>query len=197
MADATPNAAGEPAAIVDQWVAQAKAKADRYRSMQAAVGGVSVTESSKDGMVSVTVDSAGNVSDLRLTDKVRQLSGAQVASAVLLTLRRAQARLPERLGEVMAATIGEDQQTVETIVGNYRAKFPEPEEPQEQAASDGVRRIGTLPQEASAPPPSRPASPPQPTPPPPPPPAAPAPARPRRDDGDDEGWGDRTFMVRE
>jgi DNA-binding protein YbaB len=127
---------------LDRWVADAKAKAERYQAMQAQAGQVSVTESSKDGMVTVTVDSAGNLTDLRITDRVRDLGGAQVAAAVLSTLRKAQSRLPDRLAEVMAATIGDDQRTVDTIVENYRAKFPEPE-PDEPAAGRGPR-IGDI-----------------------------------------------------
>ncbi|HEX8870777.1 MAG TPA: YbaB/EbfC family nucleoid-associated protein, partial [Lentzea sp.] len=97
-----------------------------YQEMRAQAGHVSVTESSKDGMVTVTIDSSGNVTDLRITDRVRELSGAEVAAEVLLTMRRAQSKLPEKLAEVMAATIGDDPGTAEVIVGNYRAKFPEP-----------------------------------------------------------------------
>lgn len=188
MTNGTPDANDDPATRIDAMMAEARAKAERYRSMQSAVGGVSVTESSKDGLASVTVDSAGNVTDLKLSDKVREMSGAEVASAVLLTLRRAQARLPERLGEVMAATIGEDQQTVETIVGNYREKFPEPEdpdEPSEEAEASKVQQIGAL-EEEEAPPAAQPAHPPQP---------APPPARPRQNDDDDD-WGDQSFLVR-
>jgi hypothetical protein len=73
-------------------------------------------------------------------------------------LRRAQARLPERLGEVMADTIGDDQQTRDTIVGAYRAKFPEPEPEQEEPdAGDGrnVRKIGAIDEESTPEPPVR------------------------------------------
>lgn len=183
MSDPLSSAAGDATAQVDRWVAQAKAKAQRYQAMQAAAGQVSVTESSKDGMVTVTVDSAGNVTDLRITDRVRELSGTQVATAVLTTLRRAQSRLPDRLGEVMAGTIGDDKQTMETIVGNYRAKFPEPEpEEPEPATAEKVQRIGAIEED---------------TPPPPPPPPKPRPAhRPAGDDSDDDDFG-QSFMVRE
>lgn len=152
-----PLSGGDAAARVDQMVAQAKEKAQRYQAMQAAVGQVAVTETGKDGLVTVTVDSAGNVTDLRITDQVRELSGAQVAAAVLTTLRRAQSRLPDRLGEVMAETIGDDRQTVDTIVGNYRAKFPEPEpEEPEPAESQHVRNLGAIEEEpAPKPPPAR------------------------------------------
>ncbi|WP_409186158.1 YbaB/EbfC family nucleoid-associated protein [Amycolatopsis sp. VS8301801F10] len=151
MSDPSPNGPG-PAARIDQMVAQTKAKAERYQAMQAAAGRVSVTETGKDGLVTVTVGSAGNVTDLRVSDRIRELSGDRIAAAVLGTLRRAQSRLPERLGEVMAATIGDDPATVDTIVGNYRAKFPEPEPDEPESADPGNQvRLGALEEEAGAP----------------------------------------------
>ncbi|WP_329060002.1 YbaB/EbfC family nucleoid-associated protein [Amycolatopsis sp. NBC_01480] len=183
---------GGAAAQIDEWVAAAKAKAERYQAMQAATSRVSVSESSSDGMISVTVDSAGNVTDLRITDAVRESTGAKVAAAVLSTLRRAQARLPERLGEVMAETIGDDQPTMDTIVGRYRAKFPEPEPEPEQPAEQRVRDIGGIadaPPEAPAPPPPKAPAPPPPSP--------PRPPRHRPDDDDEDGGFDGgSIMIR-
>jgi DNA-binding protein YbaB len=174
MSDPVFGAGREMAARVDQWTAAAREKAERYQAMQARVGQVSVTESSPDGVVTVTVDSAGNVTDLRITDEVRDKSGAQVSSAVLTTLRRAQARLPEKLAEVMAETIGDDQQTVDTIVSNYRAKFPEPE-PEEEPP--GERRIGNVEDDDTEPPRREPT------------------VRPTRPGGDeDEDWGDESVL---
>ncbi|MFE3176958.1 YbaB/EbfC family nucleoid-associated protein [Amycolatopsis sp. NPDC059090] len=156
MSDPSPNGPG-PAARIDQMVAQAKAKAERYQAMQAAAGQVSVTESGKDGLVTVTVDSSGNVTDLRVSDRIRELSGDRIAAAVLGVLRRAQSRLPERLGEVMAATIGDDQATVDTIVGNYRARFPEPEPDEPESPDPGNQvKLGALEEEAGAPAPKPP-----------------------------------------
>jgi DNA-binding protein YbaB len=129
MSDPLLTTGADAKARLDRMVADARAKAERYQAMQAQVGQVSVTESAKDGLVTVTIDAAGNVTDLRITDAVKEKSGSQVAEAVLETLRKAQSRLPERLGEVMAATIGDDQQTIDTIVDNYRTKFPQPVEP--------------------------------------------------------------------
>jgi DNA-binding protein YbaB len=173
MSGPLPNA-GDAAAQVDRWVAQANEKARRYQAMQAAVGQVAVTETSPDGMVTVTVDSAGNVTGLQITDRVRDLSGAQVAKAVLGTLRRAQSRLPERLAEVMAGTIGDDEQTVNTIVGTYRAKFPEPEP--EASEPENVRRLGEIEENPAVPKPVR---------------------RPTREDSDEgDGFGG-PVMVRE
>ncbi len=115
-------------ARVEQWVADTRAKAERYQAMRERAGQVSVSASSPDDMVTATVDSAGNVTGLRITDEARNLSGERIAAAVLDTIRRAQATLPQRLAEVMEETIGSDRRTIDTIVGNYRAKFPDPEE---------------------------------------------------------------------
>jgi DNA-binding protein YbaB len=171
---------------LDAWVAEAKAKAQRYQAMREQAQQVSVTESSKDGLVTVTVDSGGNVTDLRITDRVRELSGAQVAASVLAAMRKAQSRLPERLGDVMATTIGDDQATVQTIVGNYRSRFPEPEPEDQAPASNSTElRIGAVDEDEDS----------GVSPPPAPPPRRPAPRRPV-DGDDDEGWGDQSILQR-
>ncbi|MEU5260636.1 YbaB/EbfC family nucleoid-associated protein [Amycolatopsis sp. NPDC021455] len=167
-------------ARVDQLVAQAQQKARRYRAMQQAVEQVSVSAASKDGTATVTVDSAGNVTDLRITDRVREMSGDQVAKAVLSALRTAQAKLPDRLGEVMADTIADDPGTRDVILGSYRAKFPEPEPEPDRTPPAPESRIGRLADEPGA------------TPPPPPRP----PRRPAPPDDDDEGFGG-PVMIRE
>ncbi len=113
-----PASNGSASAGVDAWVAQAKAKAERYQEMRVQAQQVSVTGT--EGPVTVTIDSSGNVVDLRIKDH------DDLAEAVLLAMRRTQAKLPEKLAEVMAETIGDDRQTIDTVVGNYRAKFPEP-----------------------------------------------------------------------
>lgn len=113
-----PASNGSASAGVDAWVAQAKAKAERYQEMRVQAQQISVTGT--EGPVTVTIDSSGNVVDLRIKDH------DELAASVLLAMRRTQARLPEKLAEVMAETIGDDRQTIDTVVGNYRAKFPEP-----------------------------------------------------------------------
>lgn len=95
---------------------------------------VSVTETSPDGHVSVTVNSGGVPTDLRITDEALSQTGAQVAAAVMATMRRAQGRLAGRMGEVMQATIGDDKATMDRVLDVYRDRFPEPE-PDEPAHS--------------------------------------------------------------
>ena len=118
----------EGAEALDRWVAENEAKAQRFQQMRDGVQQVSTTETSRDGIVTVTVDAAGNMSDLQITDGVKQLSGSKVASEVLGTMRRAQSRLADQVAEVVSATIGDDQSTMDTMLSSYRGKFPEPED---------------------------------------------------------------------
>jgi DNA-binding protein YbaB len=114
-------------AKLDAWVTAAREKAQRYRSVQADTSQVSITETSKDGLVTVTVDANGTMTDLRLTDRVRELSGQQVAAAVLATVRRANAKIPERIAEILRDRAADDRATIDAVLANYRSRFPEPE----------------------------------------------------------------------
>ena len=118
----------EGAEALDRWVAENEAKAQRFQQMRDGVQQVSTTETSRDGIVTVTVDAAGNMSDLQITDGVKQLSGSKVASEVLGTMRRAQSRLADQVAEVVSATVGDDRSTMDTMLSSYRGKFPEPED---------------------------------------------------------------------
>jgi len=154
-----------------RWAAGIEAKAARYQTMQAEVAEVTATESSRDDVVQVTVGATGQVTDLRISDRGRELSGAELASLVLTTMRRAQSRITERVADVMERTVGDEPETVATVVESYRQRFPEPEP--EAAPPDDELRLGDMPDEP--PPPTRP--------------------RPRgRDDRDDDGWGDPTVF---
>jgi DNA-binding protein YbaB len=112
---------------LDRWAAQVAERAERYQDMQRQVSAISSTESSSDGVVRVTVDSGGVLTDLRITDAARELAGQQLASLVLTTMRRAQSRLTGQVAEIMETTVPEDAQTVDAVVSGYRQRFPEPE----------------------------------------------------------------------
>jgi DNA-binding protein YbaB len=117
-------------ADLERWVTDAARKAARYQAMQAQVTQISVTEKSKDSTVTVTVDSGGKVTDLRIAEHAMSRSGSQLAGTVLETMRRAQSRLSERIAEVMNETVGEDRAVIDRAVGEYRTAFgPPPDEP--------------------------------------------------------------------
>ena len=120
--------AGRAEQQLKAWVAQAAEKAQRYERMQAEVAAVSVTESVAGGAVRVTVASGGEVTDLQLGDPVRQWSPAEIAAQILGCMRGAQGRLAGRVGEVMAATVGDDDETARAVVESYRRRFGDDEQ---------------------------------------------------------------------
>jgi DNA-binding protein YbaB len=130
-------------AIVDKWVADARAKAERYQEMRTEVEQVSVTESSGDGLVTVTVDAGGVVSDLRITDRVADHTGAEVAATVLSTMRRAQSKIGEQVSQIVQDTVGDDEAMLNKVVTSYHDRFPEPE-PEDESLPDDELRIGEV-----------------------------------------------------
>ncbi|WP_233158257.1 YbaB/EbfC family nucleoid-associated protein [Actinokineospora bangkokensis] len=166
---------------VRRWAADVEAKAQRYQQMQAEVAAVSVTESSRDGVVRVTVDATGAVTDLDIGDRHAELSGAELSREVLTTMRRAQSRITGSVAEVMERTVGDDPQTVAAVVGSYRERFPEPE------PEDG-RHTGSPVEEISFDRPDDPGPGTQP-------PRRRPPRRPRPDDDDDDNpWGNGSIL---
>ncbi|HET9137785.1 YbaB/EbfC family nucleoid-associated protein [Actinophytocola sp.] len=159
---------------VRRWAAAVEAKAARYQIMQAQVGEITATESSPDGVVEVTVGASGLVTDLRISDRSRELPGARLAALVLDTMRRAQSRITDKVAEVAQQTIGDDPATVASMVESYRQRFPEPEPEIAPHRPDDELRLGDPMAEE---------------PPPPPPPAWPTrePRRRRGDDDNDDG----------
>jgi DNA-binding protein YbaB len=112
---------------LDRWAAEVAAKSVRYQRMQREVADVTVTASSPDGLVTVTVNAAGVLTDLRFTDRAAELAGSRLAALVLATMRRAQARITDRVAEVLRSTVGDDAVAVDAVVSSYRNRFPEPE----------------------------------------------------------------------
>ncbi|WP_436495175.1 YbaB/EbfC family nucleoid-associated protein [Actinokineospora sp. HUAS TT18] len=143
---------------LDRWAAEIQAKADRYNAMQQEVTAVTATQSSPDGSVTVTVDSAGAVKDLQFTEDLKRLPAARMAALVVDTMRRAQAKIADQVSEIVRERVGDDEQTTDAVVGAYRARFPEPE----PERADPTMRVGRLDEEDDQPerprPPRRPNS---------------------------------------
>lgn len=143
---------------VEEWAAQVAQKAERYQAMQARVAGITVTESSSDGAVRLTVGSSGVMTDLELSDRATQQPARQLAAQIMDTMRRAQGRLSGQVAEVMQASVGDDQETVTAVVSSYQQRFPAQPEDEAPAAGGQQMRIGDVEQDErprTAPPPRR------------------------------------------
>ncbi len=170
---------GDVERMVDDWERDAKEKAARYQRMQQEVQGISITGSAANGAVSVTVGSNGIPTGVAMTDAVRKLSPDEIAAAVLTAMQQAQSRYPQRIREILAETVGDDE-TSRHLVATAEESFPPPPEEEPPPPAPGRQlRIETEADDTT---------------PPPPPPPRPKP-RPR-DDGDDD-FGDQTFLRRD
>jgi DNA-binding protein YbaB len=134
---------------IDRWAQGFAEKAQRYQTAQQQTEQLRLTASSQNGVVRVTVGADGNVTGLELGNRVRTMPPEDLAAQILDTMRRAQSGIADRVGEVMAEQLGdEDRLTRAEMLDTLRTRFPrlddedEDEEPQQPPAQqqDGTRR---------------------------------------------------------
>jgi DNA-binding protein YbaB len=165
--------------MVDDWERDAAQKAQRYQQMQQQVEQISITGAAAKGAVRVTVGANGIPTGVAMTDGVRKMSPDEIAAAVLKAMQQAQSRYPERIQEIVAATVGDDD-TSRHIVATAQANFPAPPDEEEEPAREAPGRQLRIETEADEepPPPRRPKH--------------------RRPDGEeDEDFGDQGFLRRD
>jgi hypothetical protein len=96
----------------DQWLASYRERLQEFgaRAMQAqrALAGVSASATSRDGAVTVTVDPAGAMQRLVLSDRTETMTRVQLAAAVVATAREARAEAARRATAAVAPLIGPD-----------------------------------------------------------------------------------------
>lgn len=165
----------EIARLITEWRTGVTEQAQRFDAARRAIDEVSVTEAAAGGAIVLTVDSSGIPTDLRLGDDVGRMKPDTIATEIMSCLRRAQARLAERVGAVVAGTVGDDA-GAEAIAEEYQYRFPAPPDvdevpppPTEENAGFGLSAMAAEPAPAPEPP-------------------SPAPARPPVRSDEDEDW---------
>ncbi|MQY20696.1 hypothetical protein NRB20_38040 [Nocardia sp. RB20] len=103
------------------WAEDLEQKAERYQDLHARMTGLSATASSE--LVSVSVDSDGVPTDLRLTDRARGADPATISAELMACMRRAQVSLRQQVTELVHDAVGEDT-AGEHIIGGYVRRFP-------------------------------------------------------------------------
>lgn len=137
---------------LDEIARKARERHQRFAVVREQVQGVAVTEQSPDGAVRVTVQSSGALTDLVLSDKVRQMNPNRLASHVLSCVQRAQGRLADRVQAIVDGAAPDDE-TGRRIVESFRDRFPQPPaEYGEEPASHGVPQMQSYPSTNEGPP---------------------------------------------
>ncbi|MGW5922075.1 YbaB/EbfC family nucleoid-associated protein [Nocardia fluminea] len=112
------------AAELSRWAEDLEQKAQRYQELHAKMTAVSVTDTSADGRISVTVDANGSTTAITLAAAVRGMDPTAVATELMACTHRAQARLRDQVAGLVQDTVGADE-AGQAIVGQYSDRFPD------------------------------------------------------------------------
>ncbi|WP_410628365.1 hypothetical protein [Amycolatopsis sp. cmx-8-4] len=110
-----------------------------------------------------------------MTDGVRSMSPDEIAANVMKAIRKAQSQYPDKMREILAETVGDDD-TARHLAETAERNFPDPPEEDPELPQEPHRRLYETEEEGSGPKP---------------------PAVPRRPAPPDDDFGDRTFSRRD
>ncbi len=108
------------------WYRDIAENARRYQELQNRTAQLSITETSRDGTVAVTVSATGLLTGLVLDDRRQVEPLSKVGERIMACMRRAQARIPGLLAIAMQETIGTQDPATQELLAVARQRFPAP-----------------------------------------------------------------------
>jgi hypothetical protein len=111
---------------MSDWQSQLAENAQRYKELGERISRLSITETSRDGGVRVTVSANGVLTGLVLAETAQPKPLGEVAAQVMDCVRRAQAKIPDLLRQAMTESVGTDDPNTHLLVADARRRFPEP-----------------------------------------------------------------------
>lgn len=118
----------DPAAAAAEFATMAadlEQKARQFDELRTRMTALSLTEESRDGRIRVTVDANGVPTDITLTDRARGADPAELSTQIMFCLATAQARLRDRVTEMVHDSVGSDS-AGEMVIGQYTERFRDP-----------------------------------------------------------------------
>lgn len=122
---------------IDEWSAKFAEKASKYRALTAEMESITGQAESASGAVRVTVNRAGVLTDLQITDDIRTMRGSQLAGEILGAVRTAQAGLGTKVVAMMQDAVPEDRESIANVADVYARQFPQPAD---EAEADAKRK---------------------------------------------------------
>ncbi len=98
--------------------------AKKYDHLQRSMTELSVTAKSDDGSVQITVDSNGVPVAIELAESTRGKDPAMTSAAIMECMRIAQAKLRQRVTNLVSDLVGDDSPAVD-MVSRYEQRFPD------------------------------------------------------------------------
>ncbi|MBM0275680.1 YbaB/EbfC family DNA-binding protein [Micromonospora tarensis] len=108
---------------LDEWESSLADRAERTRALAANVRALTGTAHHPERTVDVTVDSAGQLIDLRLDERIRHQSAARTAEQILETSRAARAELLRQVSALTTDTLGGADASAQAIIDSYRSRL--------------------------------------------------------------------------
>jgi DNA-binding protein YbaB len=115
---------GDPGDIergLDEWVAGFERNAARYQELQSRVDEVRLSATSTSGVVTVTVDANGVLTDARFTDRIVSTTPEELSRQLLEAVSRAKAGIVGKVRDIAGETVG--GAGAERITGYYEQRF--------------------------------------------------------------------------
>jgi DNA-binding protein YbaB len=114
--------------LVDDWQAGVDTSAAATRKLSERLSSLTASARSDDGLVRVTVDPSGVVTDLDLAEGIRRLPADVTAVLILKTMRTAQNALVALATSVTAETLGAGSATGRAIIESYASRLRHPDD---------------------------------------------------------------------
>ena len=106
--DAAEQAVSKAKARFEAIARETKARAERDRELAAKVKAMSATMTSRRDEVKITVNHAGQVTDVTITERGMELSAQELSRMVQETIRQAGAKVGQLVGGVVRESWGDD-----------------------------------------------------------------------------------------
>ncbi|MDW5330784.1 MULTISPECIES: YbaB/EbfC family nucleoid-associated protein [unclassified Plantactinospora] len=123
---------GDPEGMLVDWQRRVEQQTALTTELSQRMEQNRATVESRGGEAVVTVDSSGGMAELRLSDQAMRLPADELASIILDTSRRAQAKMAQQMVAVVSSLYGAGSETASFIGGAYTKQFPEPPEDEER-----------------------------------------------------------------
>ena len=138
------DATGDPEVErIEQWEHGFEERAARARALAERMSGLSATAHAGDGIVEVTVGSAGQITGLRLDEEIRRQPAAVTTRQILAAIGAAKASLARDFARVAAETVGLESVTGQAVMNSLNARLGLSERPDDDPDKD--IRPGTIP----------------------------------------------------
>ncbi|GGN17712.1 broad specificity phosphatase PhoE [Actinoplanes campanulatus] len=114
----------DPEELLADWQWRVQRQTETTQELSRRMQQVTASAESRDGDVAVTVDHAGGLSGLTLTDEAMRLAPDDLARLIMATSRRAQSRLSDEMADLVKGMFGADSATTSFVAGTYADRFP-------------------------------------------------------------------------